>query len=187
MRNKVENQEGNGKTILLHSCCGPCSTSSIERLLELNWKVVLYYQNDNIYPEIEWEKRYEELLKVAKFYNLKVVGHDNYNHQAWRKAIEGFEGCPEHGLRCEKCFAYNLSLANSKAQELKIDYFTTTLTVSRFKNSQQIFSIGKEFDSFKEIDFKKKDGFSKSVRLSKQLGLYRQQYCGCEFSIREES
>jgi len=187
MRNKIENQRGNGKTILLHSCCGPCSTSSIERLLELNWKVVLYYQNDNIYPEKEWKKRYEELLKVASFYNLKVIGYDDYNHQAWRKAIAGYEGCPEHGLRCEKCFAYNLSLANSKAKELKIGYFTTTLTVSRFKNSQMIFSIGKKFDSFKEIDFKKKDGFSKSVKLSKQFGLYRQQYCGCEFSLREES
>ncbi|MDD4082484.1 MAG: epoxyqueuosine reductase QueH [Sphaerochaetaceae bacterium] len=186
MRKKLEEQDGKGKTILLHSCCGPCSTSSIERLLEMNWKIVLYYQNDNIFPENEWEKRYNELLKVATFYDLKVVGHENYNHQAWRKAIEGFEDCPEHGLRCAKCFAYNLSLADAKAKELKIDFFTTTLTVSRFKNSQQIFSIGKDYPPFMDIDFKKKDGFSKSVRLSNQLGLYRQQYCGCEFSFKEK-
>ena len=91
----------------------------------------------------------------------------------------------EHGERCTLCFDYNLKRTAEKARELGFDYFTTTLTVSRFKKSSVIFAVGSEFPGFVEIDFKKKDGFSKSIRLSKELGLYRQDYCGCEFSLRD--
>jgi len=184
MKNKKETMPiGEGQEILLHCCCGPCSTSSIERLLELDWVPILFYQNDNIYPKEEWEKRYKQLEKVAKHYSLKLVGKEDYNHIAWRAAIKGYEAEPEHGQRCRLCFNYNLNQASKKAKELGIKHFTTTLTVSRFKNSKQIFLVGDKFTGFEEIDFKKKNGFSKSVIISNELNLYRQQYCGCEFSL----
>lgn len=171
--------------ILVHCCCGPCSTSSLARLLEEGWEPVLLFSNSNIYPQEENEKRYGELLKVASFYNLQVV-RVPYNHKAWLDFIRGLETEPEHGKRCLKCFAFNLSQACEVACSMNIDYFTTTLTVSRFKNSAAIFEVGKQFDGFVAEDFKKKDGFAKSIKMSEELGLYRQQYCGCEFSMKKE-
>lgn len=171
------------KKILVHCCCGPCATSSIERLLEEGWDVVLHYQNSNIYPLEENDKRYAELEKVASFYNLQLI-RSPYDHEKWLSFISGLENEPEHGKRCLKCFEFNLMAACEKAKELGIDNFTTTLTVSRFKNSANIFSVGEKFANFVPFDFKKKDGFSRSIKLAQQLGLYRQQYCGCEFSLR---
>ncbi len=168
--------------ILVHACCGPCSTASIERLLEDGWNPVLYFSNSNIFPEEEATKRYEALLEVAKVYSLQVI-HEHYDHQSWLEAIKGQEGEPEGGGRCKLCFTYNLKEASEKAQELGFQHFTTTLTVSRFKNSMLIFSVGEQFPLFEPINFKKKGGFEKSVRLSKELGIYRQDYCGCEFSL----
>ncbi len=172
-------------TILVHCCCGPCSTSSIARLLEEGWHPVLLFSNSNIYPQEENEKRFAELLKVASFYRLEVV-RAPYNHNAWLSFIKGLENEPEHGKRCLKCFAFNLAQACEIAKSMDIEYFTTTLTVSRFKDSASIFSVGEQFEGFVAEDFKKKDGFSKSIRMSEELGLYRQNYCGCEFSLKEE-
>lgn len=172
-----------GEKILLHVCCGPCSTSSIERLLSLDYRPVLYFSNSNIDTHEEFEKRYSELLKVAKLNNLSVI-KDDYDHASWREAVRGYENEREGGERCSHCFDFNLNRAYLKAKELGIKYFTTTLTVSRFKNSAKIFSIGKKYEGFEEIDFKKKDGFNRSIVLSKEMNLYRQNYCGCEFSKR---
>lgn len=172
---------GNGRDILLHCCCGPCSTASLERLLELDWKPVLFFGNNNIYPSNENDKRYDELLKVARLHDLQVI-RAPYDHANWLEYIKGLENCPEHGERCIRCFEYNLRQAYEEAVLLGISHFTTTLTVSRFKSSKAIFQVGESFEGFTPIDFKKKDGFSRSVLLSKQMGLYRQQYCGCEFS-----
>lgn len=166
----------------MHVCCGPCSTASIERLLNEGYDPVLFFSDSNIYPEAEFEKRYKNLLKVAGFYNLEVI-KEAWNHADWLQWIKGYEAEPEHGKRCTLCFRYNLLRTADKAKSLGIKYFTTTLTVSRFKNSKVIFSQGEDLDGFVSIDFKKKDGFNRSIELSKELDLYRQQYCGCEFSI----
>lgn len=168
-------------TILLHACCGPCSTASVCRLIEAGWTVVLYFPNSNIWPEAEHAKRYEELLKVAEHHKLTVI-KEQYDHERWLEAVAGLEREGEGGARCSRCFAYNLAQAHDKAVELGIGHFTTTLTVSRFKNSRQIFSVGEQFDGFEAIDFKKQGGFEASTRLAKEMGLYRQHYCGCEFS-----
>lgn len=169
------------KNILLHCCCGPCSTASIERLLGEDWNVTLFYQNSNIYPQEENDKRFENLQIVARHYGLPLL-RSLYNHEDWLEHIKGLENEPECGKRCLKCFEYNLSTAANKAKQLEIEHFTTTLSVSRFKKSLDIFNVGAKFENFEPIDFKKKDGFSKSIILSKELNLYRQTYCGCEFS-----
>ena len=170
------------KKILLHCCCGPCSTSSIERLLSEGWFPVLFFSNSNIYPAAEFEKRYGELLKVAAFYGLEVI-REEQDHDEWLASVSGHEGDREGGERCSLCFSYNLRRVAMKASELGIEHFTTTLSVSRFKNSRKIFTAGDVFDGFEEIDFKKKNGFARSIEISRQLGLYRQNYCGCEFSL----
>lgn len=171
--------------ILVHCCCGPCSTSSVKRLIEEGWEVVLYFENSNIYPYEENTLRYENLLKVASLYGLEVI-RGEYDHDSWLEFIKGWESEPEHGKRCLLCFEYNLRRASEVCQGLGIRYFTTTLTVSRFKNSRAIFDVGKTFPGFQEIDFKKKDGFAESVRMSREMGLYRQSYCGCEFSMNAQ-
>jgi predicted adenine nucleotide alpha hydrolase (AANH) superfamily ATPase len=150
-------------------------------MLEEGWNPVLYFSNSNIFPEQEADKRYEALLEVARVYNLKVI-REHYDHQGWLDAVKGHEGEREGGSRCELCFAYNLREASEKAKQLGFLHFTTTLTVSRFKNSKTIFRVGEAFPGFEALDFKKKGGFEKSVALSKELGIYRQHYCGCEFS-----
>ena len=172
------------KKILVHVCCGPCATSSILRLLEEGWEPVLYFSNSNIYPYGEEEKRYENALIVASHYNLRIIKGE-YNHEEWREWAKGLEGEKEHGKRCNKCFRFNLLKAYEKAKEENIEYFCTTLTVSRFKNSNTIFKEGEDLPGFEKIDFKKKNGFALSCTLSKELGLYRQNYCGCEFSLGE--
>ncbi|HPK63515.1 MAG TPA: epoxyqueuosine reductase QueH [Sphaerochaeta sp.] len=171
------------RDILVHACCGPCSTSSIERMLGEGWNPVLYFSNSNIFPFEEAQKRFDELMKVAKIYELEVI-REIYDHESWLKAIRGFEKEQEGGERCRNCFAYNLAEANAKAIQLGFDHFTTTLTVSRFKHSPTIFAVGKQYERFEAIDFKKQGGFERSNILSREYGLYRQQYCGCEFSIR---
>lgn len=168
---------------MLHVCCGPCATSSVLRLLEDGWKPVLFFSNSNIYPYEEFEKRYNNLLPVAERFAVRVIKGE-YDHEEWRKWVKGLEDEPEHGRRCSKCFRYNLLRAEEEAQREGIGSFTTTLTVSRFKKSAAIFHEGEDLGGFEKIDFKKNDGFALSCRLSKEMGLYRQNYCGCEFSLR---
>ncbi|MGN1163488.1 MAG: epoxyqueuosine reductase QueH [Candidatus Ornithospirochaeta sp.] len=172
------------KSILVHVCCGPCATSSVGRLLDEGWSPVLFFSDSNIYPEEEFEKRYGTFLTVASRYSLPVI-KDEYDHSAWLEWIRGYEEEKEHGARCPLCFRFNLLRTSEKARELGIGHFCTTLTVSRFKNSSTIFQQGEDLEGFLAIDFKKKDGFAKSCALSKEMGLYRQTWCGCEFSMRE--
>ncbi|HAF85141.1 MAG TPA: hypothetical protein DCG32_01975 [Sphaerochaeta sp.] len=170
------------RTILVHACCGPCSTASIERMLTEGWKPTLFFSNSNIFPQEEADLRYEALLAVARAYGVPVI-REVWNHEGWLEAVTGLEAEKEGGRRCEACFAYNLSEASQKAEELGFEHFCTTLTLSRFKNSKTIFRVGERFPHFEELDFKKKGGFDRSLVLSRELGLYRQHYCGCEFSI----
>lgn len=174
----------NKEKILLHCCCAPCSTTCVERLIEEGYEVILFFSNDNIFPKEEYLKRFNELIKLASFHNLEVI-KDNYDHTSWLEKVKGLESEKEGGKRCSICFDYNLSIAYNKALELDIKFFTTTLTVSRYKDSLTIFNVGSNYKGFLEKNFKKKNGYAKSIQLSKELDLYRQRYCGCEYSLRD--
>jgi predicted adenine nucleotide alpha hydrolase (AANH) superfamily ATPase len=171
------------RKILVHACCAPCAAPSIERLLLDDMEVGLYFSNSNIYPEAEYRKRLEYVRKLAGICEV-VLEEDTYDHERWLEHIRGLENEPEKGLRCIKCFEYSLSRTAELADRLNYDAFTTTLTLSPHKISKIIFEIGTKFPKYLPYDFKKKNGFIRSVELSSQWDLYRQAYCGCEFSIR---
>ncbi|MCL2480992.1 MAG: epoxyqueuosine reductase QueH [Spirochaetaceae bacterium] len=173
----------NNRIIFLHTCCAPCGSSSIERLLHEKNEVTLFFSNSNIFPKEEFIKRLQNVEKLAKFYKIALI-QDIYDHESWRERVSGLENEPETGKRCFECFKFNLEKTAQKAQQLSISSFATTLTVSPHKNSMQIFEAGKNFPGFNKYDFKKQNGFFRSIELSKQLDLYRQEYCGCEFSIK---
>jgi len=162
-------------------CCAPCSTAVVERLCEQGYNVVLLFSNSNIHPEEEYRKRLAEAFKLASMLSIDLL-EDVYTHESWLMYIHGLEDEPERGKRCLKCFEYNLSKAFAKAQHMGIPCFTTTLTVSRHKSSKDIFAVGSSFPGFLPMDFKKRDGYNRSIRISSELNLYRQGYCGCEFS-----
>ncbi len=168
--------------ILLHICCAPCGSASVERLLLENREVTLFFSNSNIFPEEEFQKRLYYAEKLASHYGIRLV-RDNYEHERWLSAVKGLENEPEKGMRCSACFRFSLENTARKAYELGIGEFTTTLTISPHKDSKQVFDAGKGMEGFSEHDFKKRDGFRRSLELSKELGLYRQEYCGCEFSL----
>ena len=174
--------------VLLHACCAVCAAYPLEILFDIGFFPVVYFFNPNIYPNEEYERRLEELVCYCekKKINLIIDEQDSSN---WYKYIEGLEEEPEKGKRCSKCFEYRLLYTARKAIELEIPKFTTTLSVSPHKNSKEIFRIGKEIAykyelEFLEIDFKKHDGFLKSMQIAKTENFYRQNYCGCKFSNR---
>lgn len=175
--------------LLLHSCCGPCSSAVLE-LLTKYFDVDLYYYNPNIYPENEFIKRsntQEELLKKLDS-NIKFIKGE-YDYQIFKKEAIGLEKEKEGGPRCRKCINLRMEEACKYAKENNYDFFTTTLSVSPHKNSKMINEIGYSLEKKYNIpylysDFKKKDGYKRSIVLSKEYKLYRQDYCGCEYSIR---
>jgi predicted adenine nucleotide alpha hydrolase (AANH) superfamily ATPase len=173
--------------LLLHICCAGCGAYVSSALAE-DYNVFLYFYNPNIFPESEYRKRLEEARRIAKKLGLKLIIGE-YDHNEWLKLIKGFEGEPERGKRCLLCYRHRLNAAAKLAEDKKIAYFTTTLTVSPHKDAKSISVIGNELTGkynvfFLDKDFKKRDGFKKSCELSKELGLYRQSFCGCEFSKR---
>ena len=176
--------------LLLHSCCGPCSSACIERLSQYFDITILYY-NPNIYPKQEYEKRLstqEQLLK--NFQNIRVTSLP-YDENQYLSQVKGLESEREGGARCDKCFYLRLKKTAQFAKENGYDYFGTTLTVSSHKDEQKVNRIGEEISNeikipFLYADFKKHDGYKRSIELSKQFNLYRQNYCGCRFSIRRE-
>ena len=171
--------------LLLHVCCAPCASACIERLIGEGRKVVLYYSNSNIMTEEEYEKRLFWVRHLADHHRLELLT-DPYDHAAWRdhvSSLPGFETFPEGGSRCGKCFEWSLGRAAVEAESRQMD-FCTSLTVSPHKNSRMIFEIGSRWSHFEPYDFKKKDGFKRSLELSRQFGFYRQNFCGCEFSFR---
>ena len=184
------------KRILLHACCGPCSTHCVRALREAGLEPVLYYSNSNIDTEEEWERRLAALRAFAGAEGVEVRV-DPRDAAAWeREVAAGFEGEPEGGARCDRCFRFNLRRAAAEAARIGADAFTTSLTVSPHKSSPRVFAAGRAAaDSapassppgalaFAEFDFKKKGGFQDSVALARKYGLYRQSYCGCRFSRR---
>lgn len=182
-------------TVLLHSCCGPCSTAVVERLAE-EFDVTVFFYNPCITDEEEYQRRREAQIKFIKKFNEENTGkcrvqfkEGDYRPGSYFEMVKGREGDPEGGGRCTLCFRQRLEKTAETARLTGYDFFATTLTVSPHKNYRLISEIGKELSlkyglSFLDRDFKKKNGFGRSVELSKKYDLYRQNYCGCEYSKR---
>lgn len=175
--------------LLLHSCCGPCSSSVLELLVKY-FDIDIYYYNPNIYPEKEFIKRKNEQEKLLKALDSNISFIEGfYSYDLYKNTIVGLESEPEGGFRCKKCIALRMEETCKYAKEHGYDYFTTTLSVGPHKNSKMINEIGYMLQDKYNMpyiysDFKKKDGYKRSIILSKEYDLYRQDYCGCEFSIR---
>ncbi len=179
--------------LLLHSCCGPCSTAVIERLMG-SYDVTIFFYNPNITEKEEYEKRKAAQLEFLEAYNQKVEEEDKVTFvegeffpDEFFRMVKGLEEEPEGGKRCTECFRLRLERTAAEAKLNGYELFGTTLTVSPHKNYLLISKIGKDFAlnyglSFLDMDFKKKAGYQRSVELSKEYGLYRQNYCGCCFS-----
>ena len=175
--------------VLLHSCCAPCSSHVVTLLKEYFDVTVLYY-NPNIYPLEEYLKRKNEQIKLLEILNIPIMDID-YDHNEFKENVKGLEDEKEGGARCNKCFALRLEKTAILAQLNQFEYFCTTLTVSPYKNSQIINKIGAILEQKYNVkylysDFKKKKGYKKSIELSKKYDLYRQHYCGCEYSVEGE-
>lgn len=179
-------------TLLIHSCCAPCSSYVLEYLSQY-FKITVFYYNPNIYPESEYTKRILEQQKLIHDMNLKysvsfLAG--KYEKEKFYAVAEGMEHLKEGGARCVKCYELRLTEAARQAAAGGFDYFTTTLSISPMKNARKLNEIGvrvgQEYGvEYLVSDFKKKNGYKRSIELSKEYGLYRQDYCGCEFSMRE--
>lgn len=175
--------------LLLHSCCGPCSTTVISILSNYFYVDVLYY-NPNIEPEEEYLKRKNEQIKFINEFNgkypVKLIDAD-YNNEEFMKDLHPLKDEKEGGARCAVCIKKRMEYTAVKAKELSYDFFATTLTVSPHKNSELINKIGESLENLYDIkflysDFKKEDGYLKSINYSKEYNLYRQNYCGCRYS-----
>ena len=176
-------------SLLLHSCCGPCSSYVLEVLTQY-FNVTLLYYNPNIYPESEYYKRYDEQKKIIEkmpFIHPVKIMECSYDENEFLSAARGYENEREGGSRCEKCFILRMKKTAQLAAENGFDFFTTTLSVSPHKNAPLLNKIGEELSrefsvKFLYADFKKKEGYKRSIELSKKYELYRQDYCGCRFS-----
>ena len=182
-------QEGKVPKLLLHACCAPCSSYCLEYLSQFFEITVLYY-NPNISPREEYERRTAELERLAGemsfAHPVKVIAGE-YEPEKFYEAVRGLEKEPEGGERCTVCFRLRLSEALRTAEELECDYVTTTLTISPLKDAPRLNAIGEELCSQSKVawlpsDFKKKGGYQRSIVLSREHELYRQDYCGCVFS-----
>ena len=180
------------KTLLLHACCAPCSSYVIEYLSNYFAITILFY-NPNINNDTEYNKRLQELERFVKEFKtnnpVKVISL-GYNHDEYLQTVLGLEEEKEGGSRCLKCYRLRIEKTFEYAKQYNFDYVTTTLTISPLKNSQVINKIGAELENIYHInylysDFKKKEGYKRSIVLSHEYNLYRQDYCGCEFSKRD--
>ena len=179
-------------SLLLHSCCGPCSSYVLEYLARY-FKITVLYYNPNIQPEAEFDRRAEtqrQLLRSAEYDNPVDLIVPRYDDSPFLSAVSGLENAPEGGARCLRCFELRLEETARTAREGGFDYFTTTLSVSPHKNAEALNTIGISMAERYGVhylcsDFKKRDGYKRSIELSSLYGLYRQDYCGCRFSLRE--
>lgn len=189
----AENQKNSRiPTLLLHTCCAPCSSSVITRLQNY-FKITVLYYNPNIEPLEEYEKRKEEQIRFLKEFpcqnEISFLDSD-YEGEAFQQISKGLEMEPEGGARCVKCYWLRLAKTAEIAKVNHFKYFGTSLTVSPYKNAKVLNEIGEQLAktyhiNFLYSDFKKNDGYKKSIELSKTYHLYRQDYCGCQFSKRE--
>ncbi|MEE0929400.1 MAG: epoxyqueuosine reductase QueH [Acutalibacteraceae bacterium] len=185
---------GEVPTLLLHSCCAPCSSYVIEYLSKY-FKITVFYYNPNISPESEYIYRAKEQKRLINSMETKYkvnFSEGEYNPKEFYDTCKGVENAPEGGERCFRCFDLRLRKTAQKAREGGYDYFTTTLTISPLKNAQVINSIGKDISNVYGVkylfsDFKKKEGYKRSIILSEEYNLYRQNYCGCVFSKQQSN
>jgi len=176
--------------LLLHACCGPCSSYVIEYLSKY-FDITIYYYNPNTYPRLEYVRRLDELNKFINNFNNSVkVIEENYEPNEFYNTIKGLEHLGEKSERCYKCYELRLNKSAMYAKNNNYDYFTTTLSISPYKNADWINEIGKELEDkigikYLYSDFKKKNGYKRSIELSKKYDMYRQEYCGCVYSKQE--
>jgi predicted adenine nucleotide alpha hydrolase (AANH) superfamily ATPase len=179
--------------LLIHSCCAPCSSYVLEYLSQY-FEVTIFYFNPNIYPEKEYIRRVEEqdqLIQAMPLASKVQFLQGEYQPREYYQAIKGLEEEPEGGDRCYVCYELRLREAAQLAKEGGYDYFTTTLSISPHKKSEKLNEIGNKLAAecgvaYLPSDFKKKNGYKRSIELSKEYNLYRQDYCGCIFSMREQ-
>ena len=183
---------GEDPSLFLHSCCAPCSSYVLEYLSQY-FKITVFYYNPNIFPLEEFEKRIEEqksfIERMPAKYPISFVA-GSYDSEKFYQMAKGLEQVPEGGERCFKCFELRLRKTAELAKEGAFDYFTTTLSISPLKNAQKLNEIGEQIAEemglkYLNSDFKKKNGYKRSTELSKEYGLYRQDYCGCIYSKLE--
>ena len=182
-----------GTKLLLHACCAPCSSAVLERLANF-FEITIFYYNPNITKENEYKKRVEELKKLVSLIKPKykvTILEGRYDPKEFFDIAKGLEQEPERGKRCYKCYNLRLEETAKVASDLNYPYFCTTLTLSPHKNANWINEIGEILDNkytstYLYSDFKKKNGYKRSIELSKEYDLYRQDYCGCIYSIRDK-
>lgn len=180
----MEQKENN--KILLHACCGICSGYPISFLKDIGYDVVVYFCNPNLDTIEEFNRRLNAQKTVCDNFSADLI-IEEYNHKIYLDEVKGLENEPEKGKRCEKCIFLRLDLAGKKAKELGINTFTTSLVISPHKNFEKITELGKKIGEKYSIEylahnFRKQDGFLKTNNISRELNLYRQNYCGCEFA-----
>lgn len=176
------------KRLLLHICCAPCSTHTIEQL-KADFDIAGHFYNPNIHPESEYQHRKNEMERYADIINLDLFC-DEYDPDKWFELTNGMENMPEGEKRCLLCYEMRLEKTAQYAKEHDYEYITTTLSISPHKNADKINEVGSKVAERHQIkfhadDFKKKGGFEKSIQISKQNNLYRQSYCGCIYSKKE--
>ena len=187
---QVNTNSSSLKTLLIHSCCGPCSSAVLERLAKA-FNITIFFYNPNIDSLEEFEKRYEEQKRLILGMGLNInVIKGNYDENSFLNAINGYENLGERSIRCYNCYYERLYNSALFAKQNNFDYFTTTLSISPYKNSNWINEIGSKLEEMVGIkflysNFKLEDGYKRSIELSKIHNLYRQDYCGCKFSKKE--
>jgi predicted adenine nucleotide alpha hydrolase (AANH) superfamily ATPase len=171
--------------ILLHTCCGPCASHATTELQRLGHDVTLLFANANLATPEEFERRLAAARQLAEYLAVPLLV-DAPDHAAWLAAVRGLEAEPEGGARCRACFRYNLERTAARLAETACEAFTTSLTTSPLKRTADVLEAGQAAGGsrFMPFDFRKQNGFQQSVRLARKIGLYRQQSCGCEFSLR---
>ena len=182
-----------GTTLLLHACCAPCSSAVLERIGNF-FQVTIFYYNPNITNSDEYNKRIDELKRFISTFKTKYpikLEEGRYNPREFFDIARGLENEPERGKRCYKCYELRLNETAKIADSLGYNYFCTTLTLSPHKNCNWINEIGEKLDNkynstYLYSDFKKKNGYKRSIELSSLYNLYRQNYCGCVYSIRDK-
>lgn len=190
----ISREEELGRTprLFLHSCCAPCSSYVLEYLSQY-FEITVFFYNPNIFPREEYEKRVEEIRRMIgemEFKNPVILLEGVYEPKEFFDMAKGLEDVPEGGERCFKCYRLRMEESARLAAEGGFDYFTTTLSISPLKNAGKINEIGEMLSEIYQVrhlpsDFKKKNGYKRSIELSAQYGLYRQNYCGCVFSKRD--
>ena len=194
MRKVAEQEKDKKPKLLLHACCAPCSSASLERVAS-DFEVTVFFYNPNITDEEEYRRRSAEEKRLIQ--QMPCTGsvsflEGEYNPGRFFEVSKGLEKEPEGGARCKECFRLRIAETVKKAEELGFAYVTTTLTISPLKNAALLNGIGEEETIGKTVkwlpsDFKKRNGYKRSIELSKEYNLYRQNYCGCVFSRREAS